>query len=61
MLVQLFARRFGLSFLEAYRYISSHQGVEYTERHYDILHTLSFDDQVDGLAAFCHKQGGSLI
>jgi hypothetical protein len=28
--------------------------------HYDILHTLSFRDMVDGLAAYCKRQGGSL-
>jgi len=61
MLVRLFARHFGLSFLEAYRYISRYDGVEYSERHYDILHTLSFADQVEGLASFCHSRGGELM
>ena len=34
--------------------------IEYAERHYNILHTLSFEEQVEGLAAFCHKKGGLL-
>lgn len=61
MLVQLFARRYGMPFIEAYRYISRHEGIEYTEQHYNILHTLSFDDQVDGLAHYCRQKGGDLL
>lgn len=61
MLIKLFARHFGLSFQQAYRYVSIHQGIEYAEQHYNVLHTLSFEDQVEGLATYCHKKGGSLI
>lgn len=61
MLIKLFARHFGLSFQQAYRYVSIHQGIEYAEQHYNVLHTLSFEDQVDGLATYCHKKGGALI
>lgn len=61
MLIKLFARHFGLSFQQAYRYVSIHQGIEYVEQHYNVLHTLSFEDQVEGLATYCHKKGGALI
>lgn len=61
MLIKLFARHFGLSFQQAYRYVSIHQGIEYAEQHYNVLHTLSFEDQVEGLATYCHKKGGVLI
>lgn len=61
MLIKLFARHFGLSFQQAYRYVSIHQGIEYAELHYNVLHTLSFEDQVEGLATYCHKKGGALI
>ncbi|MBD9229065.1 MAG: DUF3791 domain-containing protein [Prevotella sp.] len=61
MLIKLFARHFGLSFQQAYRYVSIHQGIEYAEQHYNVLHTLSFEDQVEGLATYCHKKGGALI
>lgn len=61
MLVQLFAKHYGLSFLQAYRYISRYEGIEYSERHYNILHTLSFDDQIEGLANYCHQKGGQLL
>ena len=61
MLIKLVARHFGLSFQQAYRYVSIHQGIEYAEQHYNVLHTLSFEDQVEGLATYCHKKGGTLI
>lgn len=61
MLIKLFARHFGLSFQQAYRYVSIHQGIEFAEQHYNVLHTLSFEDQVEGLATYCHKKGGALI
>lgn len=60
MLIKLFARHFGLGYQQAYRYISQHQGIEYAEQHYNILHTLSFEDQVEGLAAYCRQKGGML-
>lgn len=60
MLLKLFAQRYGLDKQQAYTYISQHNGVEYVEQHYNILHTLSFSDMVDSLAAYCHKNGGSI-
>ena len=60
MLLKLFARRYGLSGQQAYSYISQHNGVEYVEQHYNILHTLSFTDMVDSLTAFCRRNGGEL-
>lgn len=61
MLIHLFAEHFGLTFLQAYRYISRYEGIEYTEQHYNILHTLSFAEQVEGLAHYCHQKGGQLL
>lgn len=61
MLVKLFARHFDLTFLQAYHYISQYGGVEYAEQHYNVLHTLPFNDQVEGLATYCHRKGGTLI
>ena len=60
MLLQLFAKRYKLDEQQAYAYISQHNGVEYVEQHYNILHTLSFADMVDSLAIFCRKNGGNL-
>ena len=59
-LINEFGQRFGLSNVESYRYINQYGGVQMFLEHYDILHTLSFRDMVDGLAAYCKRQGGML-
>ncbi len=61
MLIKLFAQHFSLTFLQAYKYISQYGGIEYAEQHYNVLHTLTFKDQVEGLATYCHRMGGGLI
>lgn len=60
-LIAEFGKRYGLSNKEAYCYINQYGGVQMFFNHYDILHTLSFRDMVDGMAAFCHRQGGLLV
>ena len=60
-LIDEFGKRFGLSNREAYRYINQYGGVQMFFKHYDILHTLPFNDMVDGMAAFCGRHGGKLV
>ncbi len=60
-LIEEFGKRFGLSNKESYRYINQYGGVQMFLTHYDILHTLSFRDMVDGMVAFCHRHGGKLV
>ena len=59
-LVNEFAKRFGLTEKQAYRYIRMYQGVAFVEQHYGIMHTLDFDEAVDSVAAYCRKNGGKL-
>ena len=59
-LVNEFAKRFGLTEKQAYRYIRMYQGVAFVEQHYGIMHTLDFDEAVDSVAAYCRKNGGEL-
>lgn len=60
-LVNEFAQTFNLSDSQAYRYISRFNGIEMIERHYDIMHTLDFQETVNSLAIFCNRQGGALL
>lgn len=60
-LIAEFGNRFGLSSRQAYCYINQYDGIQMFLNHYDILHTLSFRDMVEGMAAFCHRKGGALI
>lgn len=59
-LVNEFAKRFGLTEQQAYRYIRVHGGIAFIEENYGIMHTLSFEDAVDGLALYCRRTGGVL-
>lgn len=59
-LVAEFAACYGISQQAAYNYIRRYKGVDYFFRHYAILHTLSFDDNVDSLIQVCANNGGTL-
>ncbi len=59
-LVAELANRLGISQQAAYNYIRNYKGLEYYFRHYAILHTLSFDDNVDNLIRVCANHGGTL-
>ena len=59
-LVNEFAKRFGLSEKQAYRYIRVHKGVAFIEQNYGIMHTLDFNEAVDSVVLYCRKAGGKL-
>ena len=60
VLVNKFAKRFGLTEKQAYRYIRVHKGIAFIEDNYGVMHTLSFDDAVEGVALYCRRTGGVL-
>lgn len=59
-LVSEFAARLGITQDVAYNYIREHHGLEYYFRHYNILHTLSFEENVEDLIQVCANHGGQL-
>lgn len=59
-LVNEFAKRFGLTEIQAYRYIRLHKGIAFLEQHYGIIHTLDFSEAVDSVALYCRRNGGKL-
>lgn len=59
-LVSEFAARIGITQDVAYNYIREHHGLEYYFRHYNILHTLSFEENVEDLIQVCASHGGQL-
>ena len=61
MLVKLFASHYHLTPVQAYRYISRFDGVGFIERNYGVMHTLSFQEMVQGLSDYCHRKGGLLV
>ena len=60
VLISEFAKRFGLSEADAFRYIDRYNGMKLIDQCYGIMHTLSFADSVDGMASYCRRNGGKL-
>ena len=59
-LINEFAKKFGLTEAEAFDYIDRCGGMKLIEECYDIMHTLSFADGVEGMASYCRRHGGTL-
>lgn len=59
-LINEFGRRYHLTDKQSYDYISRYGGIEMFVEHYNILHTLSFSDMVEGMASYCKRQGGNI-
>jgi len=55
-----FARRKQIEKQEAYIYLADHGAIQFLKEHYDVEHTLSFDEALDDLEIICKQNGGSL-
>jgi hypothetical protein len=56
-----FARRFGLSAVQAYRYLNRYKAIDFLDEQYNVAHTQSFEDMVQNMAGYCQRHGGALI
>lgn len=59
--VNEFADAFSLNPQQAYRYLDRFNGIDFVDKFYNVEHTLPFDDVVEDLALYCHKNGGALV
>lgn len=59
-LVSEFAVKFGMTDVQAFRYINQFNGIEVIENNYDMMHTLSFEDVIETIQNYCRRKGGSL-
>ena len=60
IMIEMFARRYKLSLQEAENYLSRYGALDLTQKHYGIMHTLRFEDNVESLASYCRRMGGSI-
>lgn len=58
--VNEFARQFSLDVKTAFKYLYNHGGIEFLKEHYEVEHTLSFDEAVEDLQVVCKNNGGAL-
>ena len=61
LLVSEFASRSNLSEVQAYRYLSQYGALALCEKHYNIMHTLSVEDNMQTLQSYCRRKGGTLL
>lgn len=58
--VSEFAKKYGISPKEAFQFLYEYKAIEFLKEHYDIEHTLSFDDAVEDMMVVCRNNGGEL-
>ena len=61
LLIHKFAQHFGLTDREAANYIERYGALSLLYGNYGIMHTLSFEDNIESITAYCHRQGGTLV
>lgn len=60
MIVTLFAKKHSYTEPVAYQYLSQYGGARLLLGYYGYLHTQDYDQVVDELDDYCHRQGGTL-
>lgn len=60
LLVAAFASHNKVSEAEAYRYLSQYGALALCDKHYGIMHTLSLEENIQTLQAYCQRKGGVL-
>ncbi len=55
-----FGRKFGLTVKQAFNYLTRYKSIDFIDRHYDYVHTQSFQSMVSDIAEYCHRKGGEL-
>lgn len=59
-LIAEFAEHYGITDAEAAAYMSRYNAIELCEKHYGIMHTLSFSENINNIATYCRRNGGNL-
>ena len=59
-LISEFADRYQLTSAQAARYMSHYGAIELCDKHYDVMHTLSWRDNIESIVAYCRRKGGQL-
>lgn len=60
LLVSEFAARLKVSESRAYRYLRHYGALALCDKHYNVMHTLSIDENIQTLQDYCQRRGGSL-
>ena len=55
-----FGNKFGLTMKQAFNYLTRYKGIDFIDRHYDYVHTQSFQSMISDISEYCHRKGGEL-
>ena len=61
LLIRKFAQHFGLTDKQAANYMERYGALSLFHNNYGVMHTLSFEDNIESIAAYCHRHGGELV
>lgn len=59
-LIAEFAATYRIKQKQAFNYLNHFKGIDFLQKHYDFMHTQSFEDVVEDLALICRRNGGQL-
>ena len=59
-LIAEFAATYKLKQKQAFNYLNRFPGMQFLHKHYNVLHTQSFEDVIENLATVCRNNGGQL-
>lgn len=59
-LVSDFATIHGIKQKQAFNYLLRFKGLDFLRKHYNVMHTQSFEDSIEALAMVCRRNGGRL-
>ena len=60
LLVAEFAFHSKISEAMAYRYLRQYGALALCDKHYNVMHTLSVDENIQTLREYCRRRGGDL-
>lgn len=59
-LIAEFAAAYKLKQKQAFNYLHRFKGIQFLQKHYEVLHTQSFEDVIEDLSTVCRNNGGQL-
>ena len=59
-LISEFAAKYDILSRQAYAYLKRFKGLDYLYKHYNVLHTFSFEDTVQSVSDVCRHNGEKL-
>ncbi|MBP3712404.1 MAG: DUF3791 domain-containing protein [Bacteroidaceae bacterium] len=60
LLIAEFAVRCKVTEAQSYRYLNQYGALALCDKHYNIMHTLSVEENVETLQSYCRRKGGTL-